>query len=219
VIGARGTRVAQYFSVHPDNPQGRLISRVADIIQSGGVIAYPTDSCYALGCGIGTKEAGERIRAVRGLPEGHHLTLVCSGLAQVAQYARVDDARFRIIKRVTPGSYVFILPATKEVPRRLRHPRRKTIGVRIPDHAVVRALLEALHEPLLSSTLLLAGDEYPLNDGAEIRARLDRSLDAVLDAGSCGLEPSTVVDLTADLPVVVRQGKGPSAGLGWVGGG
>ncbi len=208
--------MAQYLTVHPTNPPARLIRRAADIVQSGGVIAYPTDSCYALGCRIGDKEAAQRIRAIRGLPEGHHLTLVCSSLAQVAQYAHVDDFRFRTIKRLTPGSYVFILPATKEVPRRLQHPRRKTIGVRIPDHQVVTALLDALQEPLLSSTLLLEGDDYPLNDATEIRARLDRKIDLVLDAGSCGLEPSTVVDLTGDVPAVIRKGKGPTAGLGWI---
>jgi tRNA threonylcarbamoyl adenosine modification protein (Sua5/YciO/YrdC/YwlC family) len=182
------------------------------------VIVYPTDSCYALGCRIGDKEAAQRIRTIRALPEGHHLTLVCASLAQVAQYARLDDFRFRAVKRITPGSYVFILPATKEVPRRLQHPRRRTIGVRVPDHEVVMALLSELREPLLSSTLLLEGDAYSLNDVEAIRERLDRRVDLVLDAGSCGLEPSTVVDLTGDVPVVVRKGKGPTAGHGWVGG-
>ena len=208
--------MAQYLSVHTKNPQPRLIRRVADVVHSGGVIVYPTDSCYALGCRIGDKDAAARIRTIRALPEGHHLTLVCAGLAQVAQYARLDDARFRTIKRITPGSYVFILPATKEVPRRLQHPRRKTIGVRVPDHAVVMALLAELHEPLLSSTLLLEDEEYPLNDVDAIRARLDRRVDLVLDAGPCGLEPSTVVDLTGDVPVVIRKGKGPTAGFGWL---
>lgn len=208
--------MAQYLTVHPENPQPRLIRRAADVVQSGGVIVYPTDSCYALGCRIGDKDAAQRIRTIRTLPEGHHLTLVCAGLAQVAQYARLDDFRFHTIKRVTPGSYVFILAATKEVPRRLQHPRRKTIGVRVPDHEVVMALLRELREPLLSSTLLLAGEDYPLNDVAAIRSRLDRRVDLVLDAGSCGLEPSTVVDVTGDVPVVIRKGKGPTAGYGWV---
>lgn len=208
--------MAQYLGVHPENPQVRLIRRAAEIVQSGGVIAYPTDSCYALGCRIGDKEAAQRMRTIRGLPEGHHLTLVCGSLAQVAQYARVDDRHFRTMKRVTPGSYVFILAATKEVPRRVQHPRRKTIGVRLPDHQVVKALLDELGEPLLSSTLLLEGDDYPLNDADEIRARLDRRIELVLDAGPCGLEPSTVVDLTGDVPLVVRRGKGPTAGLGWI---
>ena len=210
--------MAQYLTVHPKNPQPRLIRQAADVVHSGGVIVYPTDSCYALGCRIGDKDAAERIRTIRALPEGHHLTLVCAGLAQVAQYARLDDARFRTIKRITPGSYVFILPATREVPRRLQHPRRKTIGVRVPDHEVVMALLAELREPLLSSTLLLDGDEYPLNDAAAIRTRLDRRVDLVLDSGPCGLEPSTVVDLTGDMPAVVRKGKGPTAGYGWVDG-
>ena len=210
--------VAQYLSIHPQNPQARLIRHAADVVHSGGMIVYPTDSCYALGCRIGDKEAAERVRAIRELPEGHHLTLVCVSIAQVAQYARLDDARFRAIKRITPGSYVFILPATKEVPRRLQHPRRKTIGVRVPDHAVVMALLAELREPLLSSTLLLAGDAYPLNDVDAIRERLDRRVDLVLDSGPCGLEPSTVVDLTGDTPVVTRKGKGPTAGYGWVNG-
>ncbi len=208
--------MAQYLVVHPTDPQPRLIRRAAEIVRSGGVIAYPTDSCYALGCRIGDKDAADRIRAIRGLPEGRHLTLVCANIAQLAQYARMDDARFRVIKRVTPGSYVFIMPATKEVPRRLQHPRRRTIGVRVPDHAVVQALLGELGEPLLSTTLLLIGDEYPLNDADEIRGRLDRKLDLVLDAGPCGLEPSTVVDLTGEAITVVRAGKGPIAGFGWI---
>ena len=210
--------MARYLTVHPKNPQPRLIRQAADVVHSGGVIVYPTDSCYALGCRIGDKDAAERIRTIRALPESHHLTLVCAGLAQVAQYARLDDARFRTIKRITPGSYVFILPATREVPRRIQHPRRKTIGVRVPDHEVVMALLAVLREPLLSSTLLLDGDEYPLNDAEAIRTRLDRRVDLVLDSGPCGLEPSTVVDLTGDMPAVVRKGKGPTAGYGWVDG-
>jgi tRNA threonylcarbamoyl adenosine modification protein (Sua5/YciO/YrdC/YwlC family) len=210
--------VAQYLLVHPTHPQPRLIRRAAQIVRTGGVIAYPTDSCYALGCRIGDQDAADRIRAIRGLSEGHHLTLVCANIAQVAQYARLDDLRFRLMKRVTPGSYVFILPATREVPRRLQHPRRKTIGVRLPDHPVVNALLDELGEPLLSSTLLLSGDEYPLNDADEIRERLDRRLELVLDAGSCGLEPSTVLDLTTELPTVIRRGKGPTAGFGWADG-
>ena len=210
--------MAQYLTVHPRNPQPRLIRRAADVVQSGGVIVYPTDSCYALGCRIGDKEAAQRIRLIRELPEDRHLTLVCASLAQVAQYARLDDFRFRTIKRITPGSYVFILPATKEVPRRMQHPRRKTIGVRVPDHEVVIALLKELREPLVSSTLKLRGDDYPMNEVDAIRERLDRRVDLVLDAGPCGLDPSTVVDLTADVPVVIRKGKGPTAGYGWVDG-
>jgi len=210
--------VAQYLSIHPEDPQPRLIRRAAEIVRTGGVIAYATDSCYALGCRIGDKNAADRIRGIRELPDTHHLTLVCLTLGQVAQYARVDDMRFRIMKRVTPGSYVFLLPATKEVPRRLQHPKRKTIGIRLPDHPVVRGLLEELGEPLLSSTLHLPGDDFPLNDADEIRTRLDKRLELVLDSGPCGVVPSTVVDLTGDDAVVVRRGKGATAGFGWTGG-
>lgn len=210
--------MAQYLAVHPDNPQLRLVRRAGEIVRSGGVIAYATDSCYALGCRIGDKDAADRIRAIRDLPDTHHLTLVCRDIGQAAQYARIDDMRFRTMKRVTPGSYVFILPATKDVPRRLQHPKRKTIGIRVPDHPVTRALLEDLGEPLLSSTLHLKGDDFPLNDADEIRARLDRRLDLVLDSGPCGIEPSTVVDLTGEAPEVVRRGKAPTAGFGWIGG-
>jgi tRNA threonylcarbamoyl adenosine modification protein (Sua5/YciO/YrdC/YwlC family) len=195
-----------------------LIRRAGEIVREGGVVAYATDSCYALGCRIGDKDAADRIRAIRELPDTHHLTLVCLNIGQAAQYARIDDMRFRIMKRVMPGSYVFVLPATKEVPRRLQHPKRKTIGIRVPDHPVTRALLEEIGEPLLSSTLLLKGDDFPLNDADEIRERLDKRLDLVLDSGACGIEPSTVVDLTGEVPEVVRRGRGPTAGLGWVGG-
>ena len=210
--------MAQYLSIHPADPQPRLIRRAAEVLHAGGVIAYPTDSSYALGCPIGDKDAADRIRAIRELPPTHHMTLVCANMGQVAQYARVDDLRFRIMKRVTPGSYVFILPATREVPRRLQHPKRKTIGIRLPHHAVVQALLDELGEPLLSTTLLLPGDDYPLNAVEDIRARLDKRLDLVLDAGPCGIEPSTVVDLTGEEAVVVRKGKGPTTGFGWRGG-
>jgi len=210
--------VAQYLTVHPLDPQPRLIRRAAEIVRDGGVIAYATDSCYALGCRIGDKDAADRIRAIREVPETHHMTLVCAHLGQVAQYARVDDLRFRLMKRVTPGSYVFILPATREVPRRLQHPKRKTIGIRVPNHPVVKALLDELGEPVLSSTLHLTGDDFPLNDADEIRRRLDKRLELVLDSGPCGVEPSTVVDLTGDEPMVTRLGKGPTAGFGWSGG-
>ncbi len=210
--------MAQYLTVHPLDPQPRLIRRAAEIVRDGGVIAYATDSCYALGCRIGDKDASDRIRAIREVPETHHMTLVCANLGQVAQYARVDDLRFRLMKRVTPGSYVFILPATREVPRRLQHPKRKTIGIRVPNHPVVKALLEELCEPLLSSTLHLTGDDFPLNDADEIRRRLDKRLELVLDSGPCGVEPSTVVDLTGDEPMVTRRGKGATAGFGWSGG-
>jgi tRNA threonylcarbamoyl adenosine modification protein (Sua5/YciO/YrdC/YwlC family) len=200
--------VAQFFSIHPDNPQQRLLQRAVDIMRSGGVIIYPTDSCYALGCQLGDKVAMERIRAIRHLDEQHHFALVCRDLAELALYAMVDNRQFRMLKAATPGSYTFILKATREVPKRLRHPSRKTIGVRLPDHKVVRALLAELGEPLLSSTLLLPGDELPLNDGQEMRDRLERQVDLILDCGSCGITPTTVVDLTGSAPVVTRQGRG-----------
>jgi len=206
--------VTQLFTVHPENPQARLIRQVADIVRGGGVIVYPTDSCYALGCHIGDKAAVERIRKIRQVGERHHLSLVCRDLAEISQYARVDNSQFRMIKATTPGSYTFILHATREVPKRLMHPSRRTIGLRVPDHRVAQALLAELREPLLSSTLLLPGDDLPLNDGEEIRDRLDREVDAVVDAGSCGIVPTTVVDLTGDAPVITRMGKGEPAAFG-----
>src|SRR5688572_24011805 len=178
--------VAQYFAVHPDNPQPRLIRAAVDIIREGGVIVYPTDSCYALGCHIGDKSAMERMRAIRNLDERHHLTLVCRNLGELGQYATVDNSQFRLLKALTPGSYTFILKATREVPKRLMHPSRRTIGLRVPDHTVAQALLAELGEPLLSSTLHLPDDDAPLNDAEEIRSRLERRVDAVIDAGSCG---------------------------------
>lgn len=206
--------MSQYFSVHPKNPQPRLIKRAAEIIRDGGVIVYPTDSCYALGCHIGDKAAMQRIRSIRAVDERHHLTLVCRDLSELATYARVDNSQFRLLKNATPGSYVFILEATRELPKRLQHPKRRTIGLRIPDHPVVDALLAELGEPILSSTLLLPGDEQPETDASNIRERLEHLVDLVLDGGSCGLEPSTVVDLTGPEPVVTRAGKGALAPLG-----
>jgi tRNA threonylcarbamoyl adenosine modification protein (Sua5/YciO/YrdC/YwlC family) len=203
--------VAQLFKIHPEDPQPRLIRQAAEIVRRGGVIVYPTDSCYALGCHIGDKGAMERIRAIRGVDAKHHLTLVCRDLAEIGQYAKVDNSQFRLLKAATPGSYTFILQATREVPKRLLHPSRRTIGLRVPDHRVAQALLSELGEPLLSSTLHLPLDDAPLNDADEIRSRLERSVDAVIDAGSCGIVPTTVVDLTADVPRVVRVGKGASA--------
>lgn len=202
--------MAQLFRIHPQNPQPRLIRQAAEIVRRGGVIAYPTDSCYALGCHIGDKGAMERIRAIRGVDAKHHLTLVCRNLAELGQYAKVDNSQFRLLKSTTPGSYTFILQATREVPKRLLHPSRRTIGLRVPDHSVAQALLAELGEPLLSSTLHLPQDDVPLNDAEEIRRRLERGIDAVIDAGSCGIVPTTVVDLTADAPRVVRVGKGAS---------
>ena len=206
--------MAQYLVVHPVNPQPRLLRQTAETLRAGGIVVYPTDSCYALGCRLGDKSAMERLREIRRVDERHHFTLVCRDLAEVGQYARLDNSQFRVVRSCTPGSYTFLLVATREVPKRLQHPRRRTIGVRIPDHRVVRALLSELGEPVLSSTLLLPGDAAPLNDGEEIRARLGRQVDLVLDCGSCGVTPTTVVDLTGDIPRIVRQGKGSLAALG-----
>lgn len=200
--------MSQYFAVHPTHPQPRLIARAAAIIRDGGVIAYPTDSCYAIGCHIGDKEAMQRLRTIRRIDDKHHLTLTCRDLSEISTYAQVDNVQYRLLRKLTPGSYTFILRASKEVPRRLLHPRRKTIGVRVPDHAVAQALLAALGEPLLSATLILPGDAQPLNDGEEIRVRLEHALDLVLDAGSCGVDPTTMVDLTGGAPELLRPGKG-----------
>jgi tRNA threonylcarbamoyl adenosine modification protein (Sua5/YciO/YrdC/YwlC family) len=206
--------VSQYFQIHPVNPQPRLIRQAVAIVRAGGLIAYPTDSCYALGCHIGDKDALERIRRIRAADRHHHFTLVCSDLKQVAHYARVDNWQFRLMKAATPGPFTFLLPATRETPRRLQHPQRRTVGVRVPDHPVPRLLIAELGEPLMSSTLWLPGDAHPLTDALEIRARLEHQLDLVLDAGACGLEPTTVVDLAVSPPVVVRQGKGVLPGAG-----
>ena len=206
--------MAQCFLIHPDSPQPRLIRRTAEIVRAGGVIVYPTDSCYALGCQLGDKAAMERLRAIRQVGERHHFALVCRDLAELAVYVRVDNRQFRLLKRATPGSYTFILKATREVPKRLLHPSRKTIGLRVPDHRVVHALLAELGEPLLSSTLILPDDELPLNDAREIRDRLEHQVDLVLDSGSCGITPTTVVDLTGEVPVITRQGKGSIALFG-----
>lgn len=200
--------MAQYFSIHPSNPQRRLVQQAVEIIRGGGVIVYPTDSCYALGCQIGDKQAETRIRAIRDVGAQHHFTLVCCNLAEVSQYAHVDNTRFRLLKANTPGAYTFILRATREVPRRLQHPKRSTIGVRIPDHDVVSALLEQLNEPILSMTLLLPGETELLNDAHEIRTRLEHRVDLVIDAGACPASLTTVIDLTADEPAVVRVGSG-----------
>jgi len=205
--------LSQYFEVHPVNPQARLIRRAADIVRAGGVIAYPTDSCYALGCHIGDKDALERVRRIRQADRHHHFTLVCRDLTEIGRYARVDTWQFRMLKSCTPGAYTFLLPATRETPRRLQHERRRTIGIRVPDHPVPLALLEELGEPLMSSTLMLPGDTTPMTDGQEIRARLEHQIDLVLDSGNCGVEPTTVVDLAVSPPVIVRRGKGDLAGI------
>jgi len=206
--------LAQLFSVHPTHPQPRLIRRAAEIVRGGGLAAYPTDSSYALGCHLGDAPAQQRLRRVRGVDEKHHLTLMCRDLSQIAAYAVVDNAQFRLLRLATPGSYTFILRATKEVPRRLQHPKRRTIGVRVPAHVVTQALLAELGEPMLSATLILPGETAPLADAAAIRAALERELDVVVDCGPCGTEPSTVIDLTGEAPVVLRKGKGPLEILG-----
>jgi len=203
--------VSQYFELHPENPQLRLIRRAAEIVRDGGLIVYPTDSCYALGCRLGSKDGIDRIRAIRDLDDRHHFTLVCQDFAQLGQFVRVDKDVFRAIKASTPGSYTFILPATKEVPRMLQHPKKKTVGVRIPDHVVAQAILAELGEPLLSSTLLLPGYDEPLTQGWEIKEELDTAVDAVVDSGDCGTEPTTVVDLSGDEPEIVRFGAGDPA--------
>lgn len=203
--------MAQFFAVHPTHPQKRLIRQAAEILRRGGLIAYPTDSCYALGCQLGDAQALERLRSMRGIDKSHHLTLMCRDLSEIARYAIVDDARFMLLKRATPGSYTFILRARREVPRRLMHPRRRTIGVRVPGHPAAYALLAELNEPMLSTTLTLPGDAAPLSDPQEIRQRLERRLDLIIAAGNCGTEPSTVIDLTSDEPQVLRKGKGSLA--------
>ena len=200
--------MSQYFELHPVNPQPRLIRRAVDIVREGGVIAYPTDSCYALGCHLGDREALERIRRIRRADRHHHFTLVCRDLSEIARFARVDTWQFRLLKSCTPGPYTFILPATRETPRRVQHERRRTIGIRIPAHPVPLALLEELGEPLMSSTLMLPDDALPLTDAHEIRERLEHEIDAVLDGGNCGIEPTTVVDLAVNPPEVARVGKG-----------
>jgi tRNA threonylcarbamoyl adenosine modification protein (Sua5/YciO/YrdC/YwlC family) len=207
--------MAQYFSVHPDNPQPRLIRHAVDIIREGGVIAYPTDSCYALGCHIGDKAAMEKIRRIRKVDERHHLTLVCRDLSQVGQFAKVDNLQFRLIRANTPGSYTFILRATRDVPRRLLHPRH-TIGVRIPAHNVPMALLDVLGEPLLSSTLVLPAHGVALNDPQEIRRHLEHDLDLVIDSGPCNGEVTTVIDLSGEAPELLREGRGDIRAFGFV---
>jgi len=203
--------MAQLFAIHPTHPQARLVRRAADIVRAGGVVAYPTDSCYALGCHVGDADALARLRRLRGFDERHHLTLMCRDLSEIAVHAIVDDARYRLMRAATPGSYTFILPARRGVPRRVLHARRKTIGVRVPGHPVAHALLQELDEPLISATLILPGEDAPLADAQEIHARIGRDVELVIDAGACGTEPSTVLDLTGATPVVVRKGSGSLA--------
>jgi len=206
--------MSQYFAPHPHDPQPRLIKQAAQIVRDGGVVALPTDSCYALACQLDDKDAVTRLRRIRGIDDRHHLALLCRDLSEIALYAQVDNVRYRLLKAATPGPYVFILPATKEVPKRVSHPSRKTIGLRVPDNAITQALLNELGGPLLSSTLILPGESVPLNDGTEIRERLEGVLDLVLDGGACGIEPSTVIDLTGEGPKLIRAGVGDLAVFG-----
>ncbi len=200
--------MSQYFQIHPINPQPRLIRRAVEILHEGGVLVYPTDSCYALGCRIGHKGAMERIERIRRADKEHHFTLVCRDLSEIAVYARVDNPQYRLLKAATPGPFTFILRATHEVPRRLQNPKRKTIGIRVPDHLIVQALLEELGEPMMSTTLVLPGDELPLSDPEDIRERLEKQVDLIIDGGACGHETSTVLDLVDEPARLLRQGKG-----------
>lgn len=200
--------MTQVLSIHPDNPQSRLLRYAVDCLNQGGVIVYPTDSAYALGCPVGDKGAMDKIRRLRELDKHHNFTLVCSDLSELATYARVDNPTFRALKANTPGAYTFILQATNEVPRRLQHPKRKTIGLRVPDNAIVQALLEEYGAPILSVTLMLPGQQEPMTDPDEINETMDGKVDLIIDGGYCGLDPSTVVDMTETQPVVLREGKG-----------
>ena len=206
--------MAQFFDIHPDNPQLRLLRQAAQILHSGGLAAVPTDSSYALVCHLDDKTAVENLRRVRGVDDKHHLTLLCRDLSELADYARVDNRQFRMIKSGTPGPFTFILHATKEVPRRVSHPSRRTIGLRVPDHRVAGALLDALGQPLLATTLIAPGESEPMNDATLIRERFEQSVDAIVDAGACPMQPTTVIDLGSEPPVVVRIGRGDPARLG-----
>ncbi|MEK9533877.1 MAG: L-threonylcarbamoyladenylate synthase [Halieaceae bacterium] len=200
--------MSQFFAIHPETPQARLIQQAVSIIQGGGVIVYPTDSAYALGCQLGDKKAMERIRRIRSLQENHNFTLVCRDLSELGTYAHVDNTTYRLLRHATPGPYTFVLEATREVPRRLIQPKRKTIGLRVPDHPIPQALLHALNEPLMSATLIMPGDDYPMTDPYDIRDSLEHEVDLVIDGGFCGLEATSVVDLTGPTPVVLRAGVG-----------
>lgn len=201
--------MSQYLEIHPRDPQPRLISRVVDIIRGGGVVVYPTDSCYALGCHVGDKAAMERVRRIRQAGRTHNFTLVCKDLSEISLYARVDNAHYRMLRSLTPGPYTFILVATRSVPKRLQNPKRKTIGIRVPDHPVPQAILAALNEPIMSSTLLLPGESLPMTDPEEMLDRLQNEVDAVIASGSCGIEPTTVIDMVGPEPEVLREGRGP----------
>jgi tRNA threonylcarbamoyl adenosine modification protein (Sua5/YciO/YrdC/YwlC family) len=200
--------MARYISIHPTHPQQRLLSAVADVIRDGGLIAYPTDSCYAFGCRLGEKSGVDRIRRIRKTGKDHNLTLVCRDLSEIATYARIENWAYRLIRALTPGPYTFILRATAEVPKRLQHPKRRSIGIRVPNNMIAQGILEELNEPIISSTLVLPGDSLPMTDPQEIRDRLDNELDAVVDGGSCGIEPTTVLDLSTGEVLVLRKGRG-----------
>jgi tRNA threonylcarbamoyl adenosine modification protein (Sua5/YciO/YrdC/YwlC family) len=206
--------MAQFFSVHPDNPQARLLKQAVQLLAQGQVLAVPTDSSYALVCHLDDKTAADQLRRIRGIDEKHHLTLLCRDLSELANYARVDNRQFRLIKQATPGPFTFILEATKEVPRRLSHPQRKTLGLRVPDHQVLQALLELHGAPLIAATLILPGETEPLNDPQEIREQLQHQIGAVIDAGACTQAATTVVDMSGDAPVLLRQGQGDATRLG-----
>ena len=206
--------MTQYFEVHPENPQLRLLKQAVQILHAGGIAAIPTDSSYALVCHLDDKAAAENLRRIRGVDDKHHLTLLCRDLSEVASYARVDNRQYRLLKSGTPGPFTFILEATKEVPRRVSHPSRRTIGLRVPEHAVTHALLEQLGQPLLATTLIAPGESEPMNDPHEIRDRFQKLIQAVVDAGACPMQPTTVIDLTDEVPVLVRRGRGDASLLG-----
>lgn len=206
--------MSQYFQIHPETPQLRLIKQAAQIVHGGGIVALPTDSCYALVCHLDDKQAVERLRRLRGVDDKHHLTLLCRDLSEIAQYAKVDNRQYRLLKAATPGPFTFILEATKEVPRRLSHPSRKTIGLRVPENTIAHALLEELGQPLLGTTLILPNDTDPLTDPEEVRERLEKQIELVIDGGACSLEPTTVVDLTDSEPALIRQGRGDASVFG-----
>lgn len=206
--------MSKLLAIHPTHPQARLIAHAVDVVRRGGVIVYPTDSCYALGCHIGDKDAALRLRRIRQVDDRHHFTIACRDLSDIAAFARVDNAQYRLLKAATPGAYTFILEASREVPRRLAHPKRRTIGLRVPDHPIAQALLAELGEPLLSTTLLLPEIDEPLNDPHEIEEQLGRLVDLIIDGGACGLSPTSVIDMTGDAPVVLRAGAGSLERLG-----
>jgi tRNA threonylcarbamoyl adenosine modification protein (Sua5/YciO/YrdC/YwlC family) len=206
--------MAQYFVIHPENPQARLVHQTVSILSNGGVIAYPTDSTYALGCVLGNTDAQKRIREIRAVDDTHHFTLVCRNLAEIGTYSQVDNSQFRLLKANTPGQYTFVLKASREVPRRLQHPKRSTIGIRVPQHDVTQAILDELNQPLLSMTLLMPGDQEPLNEAWEIRDRLEHQVELVIDAGACVAKPTTVIDLTGSEPQLIRLGAGDPGPFG-----